>query len=139
MQRARSIVTYCTSLVFALALIHRFYDLGPPYFEIPPTVQDHVARQPFPSRDVILLSRRAADLIPRGATVTAIEPSQAPNYDPTLYLTASGMMSRHRVVAPVFDGADRPQYVLAVRTPLIHPAYRLYSTLPEGNIYERTR
>jgi hypothetical protein len=91
----------------------------------------------FASRDVILLARVAADIVPRGATVTAIQPSQAPDYDVTHYLTASGMMPRHRIVPPAFDGKEpMPQFVLAVREPFSNPRYRLYRELPEGRIYE---
>jgi hypothetical protein len=141
-ERARSIIVYAAALLFAVALVHRFIRLGGPYFEFPKTVQDHVAPVPYPSRDMILLAGRATRIIPRGATVTAIEPSQAPDYDPTLYLTAAGMMPRHRVIAPLLtpgDHAALPDYVLAVRLPLSHPAYHLFRTLPEGRIYEATR
>jgi hypothetical protein len=96
----------------------------------------------FASRDVILLSRAAADIVPRGATVTAIQPSQAPDYDVTHYLTAVGTMPRHRVVPPVFDTPDTaalPQFVLAVREPFSNKRYRLYRELPEGRIYEVVR
>ncbi len=96
----------------------------------------------FASRDVILLSRAAADIVPRGATVTAIQPSQAPDYDVTHYLTAVGMMPRHRVIPPAFDTQDRgalPQFVLAVREPFSNKHYRLYRELPEGRIYEVVR
>lgn len=96
----------------------------------------------YASRDVILLARAAAEIVPRGATVTAIQPSQAPDYDVTHYMTAAGMMPRHRVVPPDLDAADanaRPQFVLAVREPLSNPHYRLYRELPEGRIYEVVR
>ena len=135
----RSVLIYAAALVFAAALIHRYYALGGPYFELPKTVQDHVAPTMFASRDVILLARAAAEIVPRGATVTAIQPSQAPDYDVTHYLTAVGMMPRHRVVAPTIEASDPaalPQFVLAVREPLSNPRYRLYRELPEGRIYE---
>jgi hypothetical protein len=99
-------------------------------------VQDHVAPVMYPSRDMILLSHAAAEIVPRGATVTAIRPAEAPDYDITLYLTADGMMPRHRVVPPALDAVDRPQFVLAVREPLSNPHYRLFRELPEGRIYE---
>ena len=133
--RARTAIIWIAAALFAAALIHRFYRLGGPYFTPPQTVQDHVAPVPYPSRDVILLARRAAEIVPRGATVTAIEPSQAPNHDVTLWLTAVGMMPRHRVVPP----DAHPEYVLAVRTPFANPAYRLITALPEGRIYEASR
>jgi hypothetical protein len=113
-----------------------YYARGGPYFTFPKTVQDHVAPSIYPSRDMILLSHAAAGIVPRGATVTAIRPAEAPDYDITLYLTAGGMMPRHRVVPPALDAADRPQFVLAVREPLSNPHYRLFRELPEGRIYE---
>jgi hypothetical protein len=133
--RARTAIVWVAAVIFAAALIHRFHRLGGPYFTMPETVQDHVAPAPYPSRDVILLARRAAEIVPRGATVTAIEPSQAPNYDVTLWLTAVGMMPRHRVVPP----EAHPEYVLAVRTPFTNPSYHLITALPEGRIYEANR
>ena len=102
-------------------------------------MQDHVAPAFYPSRDMILLSQRAADIVPRGATVTAIRPAEAPDYDVTLYLTAVGTMPRHRVVPPLLDANDRPQFVLAVREPLTNPHYRLFRELPEGRIYEAVK
>ncbi|MDP9360900.1 MAG: hypothetical protein M3P29_05545 [Acidobacteriota bacterium] len=141
-ETTRSVIVYAAVALFAAALVQRYHALGGPYFELPKTVQDHVAPTPFASRDVILLARAAAEIIPRGATVTAIQPSQAPDYDITHYLTASGMMPRHRVVPPTLttsDPAKLPQYVLAVREPLTHPRYRLYRQIPEGRIYEVVR
>jgi hypothetical protein len=128
---------YAAVVIFAAALLYRYKSLGGPYFEFPRTVQDHVAPTMFASRDVILLAQAAAEIVPRGATVTAIQPSQAPDYDVTHYLTASGMMPRHRIVPPAFDAKDSlPQFVLAVREPFSNPHYRLYRELPEGRIYE---
>ena len=136
--RRRAFVIYAVSILFASALVHHYYRLGGPYFEIPPTVQDHVWPTPFPSRDVILLSRRAADILPRGSTVTAVHPPQAPDHDVTLSLTAGGMMPHHRVVPATFmaDPALRPRYVLAVRQELADPAYVLHTKIPDGWIYE---
>ena len=136
----RTVVIYATALVLAAALVHRYYKLGGPYFEFPKTVQDHVAPSFYPSREMILLAGAAAEIVPRGATVTAIQPSQAPDYDVTLYLTAAGVMPRHRVVPPAFSAADPlPQYVLAVREPFSNPRYRLFREIPEGRIYEVMR
>ena len=137
--RARAIAIFAAAALFAAALVQRFVRLGGPYFAFPRTVQDHVAPVPYPSRDVILLARRAAEIIPRGATVTALQPSLAPNFDVTHWMTAFGMMPRHRVVPPEFAGATPPQYVLAVREPFTNPRYRLITELPEGRIYELTR
>jgi len=135
----RTVVTFVAAAALAIALVRRYHALGGPYFEFPKTVQDHVAPTFYPSRDVILLAGAAAEIIPRGSTVTAIQPSQAPDYDVTHYLTAAGMMPRHRVVPPAFTASDPavlPQYVLAVREPFSNPHYRLFRQIPEGRIYE---
>jgi hypothetical protein len=134
--RARAVMIYAACAVLAAALIRHFHQLGGPYFAFPQTIQDHVAPVPFPSRDVILLARRAAEIIPRGATVTALLPSDAPNFDVTHWMTAFGLMPRHRVVPPDLKAAQPPQYVLAVRQPFNEPRYRLMRELPEGRIYE---
>ena len=136
--RARAVMIYAAAAVLAAALVHRFYELGGPYFVLPQTIQDHVARTPYPSRDVILLARRAAEIIPRGATVTALQPSTAPDWDVTHWMTAFGLMPRHHVVPPEFS-KNPPQYVLAVREPFVEARYRLISELPEGRIYELRR
>jgi len=138
--RYRSAIIFLTVLLLAGALVHRFYTLGGPYFVPPQTVQDHVWPEPFPSRDVLVLAAKAEPLLPRGETVTAIEPAQAPNYDVTLYLAAAGLMPRHHLLPPKFDGsAPLPRFVLAVREPFEHASYRLLRELPEGRIYEVTR
>ena len=138
----RTVVIFVAAAILAAVLIRRYHSLGGPYFEFPKTVQDHVAPTFYPSRDVILLAGAAAEIIPRGATVTAIQPSQAPDYDVTLYMTAAGMMPRHRIVPPALTASDPaalPQYVLAVREPFSNPHYRLFRQIPEGRIYEVVR
>jgi hypothetical protein len=102
-------------------------------------VEDHVAPAPVPRRDVILLARVAEKIIPRGATITAIQPSQAPDYDVSLYLTAAGLMPLHRAMTADFEAQELPQFVLAVRDPFADPRYRLYRALPEGRIYQVVR
>lgn len=137
--RARAVMIYTAAAVLAAALVRHFHALGGPYFAFPQTIQDHVAPVPYPSRDIILLARRAAEIIPRGATVTALQPSLAPNFDVTHWMTAFGMMPRHHVVPPDLESAQPPQYVLAVREPFNEPRYRLMSELPAGRIYELTK
>lgn len=139
--RARTAIAIAATLVMAVALVRHYRWLGPPYFEIPPTVQDHVWPAPFASRDVILLAGRAAKVLPRGETVTAIQPSNAPNFDVTHFLTALGMMPKHRVIPPKLDTspAELPRFVLSVREEWTHPAYVHHSSYPEGHIYEVQR
>ena len=129
----RKAVLYVAAALLAAALVRHFYELGGPYFAAPETIQDHVAKVPFPSRDAIVLCRRAALILPRGARVTVLMPSQAPNYDITLCYTATGLMPHHRVVAPTANA----QYVISVREPFPDPRYRLLTEFREGNIYER--
>lgn len=100
----------------------------------PRTIQDHVARETYPSRDAIVLSRRAALLLPRGSTVTVLVPSEAPDHDATLCYTAVGLMPHHQVVLASLEA--KPRYVIAVREPLNHPDYRLLTAFREGSIYE---
>jgi hypothetical protein len=136
-EAARRLVIYAAAVVFAAALVHRFHSLGGPYFELPDTIQDHVAVVRWPSADAIVLSRNAAKLLPRGASVTILQPSQAPNYDATHYLTGVGLMPHQLVVKPDLD--RRPDYVLALREPLEHPAYRLFKEVEGGRIYQVQR
>ena len=132
---ARRVLINLTALSFAAALAFRFHDLGGPYLEIPETIQDHVARERYPSRDAIVMSRRAERLIRRGATLTVLMPSQAPNHDPTLNYTAVGLMPHHRIIAANLDLG--PEYVVTIREPLSDPRYQLTNEFPEGKIYQR--
>jgi hypothetical protein len=120
----RRVLIYVTAAIFAVALIRHFYDLGAPYFAIPETVQDHVSIARPVSRDAIVMTQRAALLIPRGATVTVLG-------DPTLNYLASGTMPHHAIVS------DDAQYVITLRGSLDDPAYALQDELPEGKIYKR--
>ena len=136
-ETVRRVVICAAAVVFAIALVHRFHSLGGPYFELPDTIQDHVAVVKWPSADAIVLSRNAAKILPRGASVTILQPSQAPNYDATHYLTGVGLMPHQLVVKPDLD--RRPDYVLALREPFEHPAYRLFKEVEGGRIYQVQR
>lgn len=138
--RARLTVAVVATLLLLAVTVRHFHWLGGPYFELPETVQDHVWPVPFASRDAIVLARKAAGLLPRGTTVTAFQPSTGPEYDVTHFLSAAGVMPHHRVLPPKLDGkTELPRYVLSVREELRHPAYKLLSSFPEGNIYEVSR
>lgn len=128
-------VVYMAAAIFAAALLLHFRSLGGPWFARAETIQDHVAATPYPSRDAIVMTQRAAALVPRGATVTVMMPSQAPNHDPTLVYLAAGTMPRQRMTAANLE--ERPQYVITVREPLEDDAYRLLHEFPEGRIYVR--
>ena len=136
-EAVRRLIVYAAAIAFAAALVLRFHALGGPYFELPDTVQDHVNVVRWPSADAIVLSRNAAKILPRGATVTILQPSAAPNYDTTHYLTGVGLMPHQRVVKPNLDA--RPDYVLALREPLEHPAYKLLREVEGGRIYQVQR
>jgi hypothetical protein len=88
------------------------------------------------SRQAIVMARNAEPLMPRGATVTVIEPAAAPDYDFTHYLTASGMLPRHRVLHPTLaDGEHWPDFVIALGEPLQHRGYVLVREFREGRLY----
>jgi hypothetical protein len=131
------IVIYAATIVFLVAIVHRFHWLGGPYFALPDTIQDHVWPSRFMSADAIVLSRRAEPLLPRGATVTLLAPSEAPNYDQTHWLTGLGLLTHQHVVPQKLD--DGPQFVIAIRAPLDDPRYALVKTFPEGGLYELKR
>lgn len=132
----RRVVICAAALVFAAATIHRFHWLGGPYFTFPETIQDHVWPARFPSRDAIVLSRRAEPLLPRGAKVTILKPSEAPNYDQTHWLTGLGMLPRQHAVAQKVDELQ-PDYVIAIHDEFAHAQYDKVATFPEGFLYKR--
>jgi hypothetical protein len=132
----RSAIIVVAAVVFTFATVRRFRWLGGPYFEFPQTIQDHVWPERFASADAILLCERVAPTLRRGASATVIQPSQAPNYDQTHWLTGLGMLPRQRLVPPNFQ-KELPDYVLALREPFDHPSYRLVGEYPEGKVYEK--
>lgn len=122
--KLRRVAVHAAAALFAVALVRHFSGLGAPYFAIPETIQDHVSIEQPASRDTIVMARRAAKLIPRGATVTVIG-------DPTLLYVATGLMPDHAIVA------TGGQYVIMIRSALDDPAYALHREFPEGKIYVR--
>lgn len=132
----RKLLICAAAIVFLIAIVHRFHWLGGPYFEIPETIQDHVWPVRFPSRDAIVLSRRAEPLLPRGAKVTILTPSEAPNYDQTHWLTGLGMLPKQHAVAQNVD-ETQPDYVIAIHDEFAHPRYTKIATFPEGFLYKK--
>lgn len=122
-----------------ILLVRQLVRSGGPYFEIPETVYDHVSPGDPPlNRQAIVISRRIAPLLPRGASITVIAPELAPNYDVTHYLTASGFLPHQHVVHPTLAvGEQWPDYIIALGRPLDHPGYRLVREYPEGRLYQR--
>ena len=136
-QIIRRVLIYAAALVFIMAVVRRYHWLGGPYFTFPDTIQDHVWPERFASADAIVLARRAEPLLPRGAKVTLLTPSEAPNYDQTHWLTGLGLLPRQHVVPQKVDGPREtlPDYVIAIRGPFDHPHYRVVATFPEGFLY----
>jgi hypothetical protein len=132
---ARASVVYVTAAILAVALVALFARRGGPYFAKPRTIYDHVQRDRHPTIDDILVCRAAAPLLPRGATVTVLKPSEKPNYDTTHIDTAAGLLPFQRLVAPA--DRTRADYVITIRGPFADPRYALISEFPEGKLYKR--
>lgn len=141
----RSITIYCSALVLTLLLVRHLRGLGVPYFEIPETIYDRVPGSPHLSRQAIVMSRRAAPLMPRGSSLTVIAPApdgsfDAANFDATFYMTADAQLPYHRVLHPTLaEGEAWPDFVIALRNPLQHRGYRLVREFPEGRLYAAIR
>jgi len=123
-EQLRRAIIYAAAAIFAVALVRHFYGLGAPYFAMPETLQDHVALIRPKSRDAIVMTRRAALLIPRGRTVTVIG-------DPTVRYVAIGMMPYHAIVD------EKAQYVITLGDSFDDSRYALQNEFPEGKIYVR--
>lgn len=136
--RVRSLLVYFCAACCAVMMVRAFHARSAPYFEIPETVYDHVQPEMQLARQAIVMARHAEPLMPRGATLTVIAPEQAPHFDSTHYLTASGMLPRHRVLHPsLADGEAWPEFVIALGKPLEHRGYLLVREFPEGRLYAR--
>lgn len=140
----KSIVAVSLFLLF-IAFIRRLETRGGPYFELPATIVDHVGPGRHENRDALMLLPRVRPLIPRGATVTCFRPVNGrQQYDSTNFLAAVGQLPAQTVLPPFAASLDTPRtslvdYVVAIREPFIHPAYRLVAEFPEGRLYEVTR
>lgn len=131
----RNAIVCAAAILLAAALIHRFHRLGGPYFEIPETLYDHVSKTRHQTVDSILLARRSAPFLPRGATVTMFRPSQRD--DTSHFHTAVGLLHYQRVLAPPKSAQGTTDFVITVREPFHDPAYRVVARFPEGNLYAR--
>ena len=136
----RTVIIYCSALVLTLLLVRHLYHLGGPYFEIPETIYERVPGSPHLARQAIIMSRRAAPLMPRGSSLTVITPPYDPNSNATLYMTADGQLPHHRVLHPqLAEGEPWPDFVIALGGPLQHRGYRLMREFPEGRLYAAIR
>ncbi|HVS33574.1 MAG TPA: hypothetical protein VMS98_19220 [Thermoanaerobaculia bacterium] len=141
----RQIVAGAATLALCIALLHRYYVRRGPYFEKPRTIVEHVDIIDHEARDVILLAREVAPLIPPGAQVTCFEPVDGKHqYDGINYLSAVGLLPNHQVLPPFAAGEDLSaaevvEYVIAVREPFDHPAYSVVAGFPTGYLYKARR
>ncbi len=136
----RSITIYCSALVLTLLLVRHLRGLGVPYFDIPETIYDRVPGSPHLSRQAIVMSRHAAPLMPRGASLTVIAPAEGEHLDVTYYMTADAHLPHHRVLHPTLaEGEAWPDFVIALGSPLQHRGYRLVREFPEGRLYAAIR
>jgi hypothetical protein len=129
------VISLCAAFMTVL-LVQEFRSVGALTFEIPETIFDHVLADVPLSRQAIVMARNAEPLMPRGATLTVIAPALAPDYDFTHYLTASGMLPRHRVLHPTLAADEHwPDFVIALGDPLQHRGYVLVREFREGRLY----
>lgn len=140
----KSIVAASIALLF-VAFLYRLTTRGGPYFELPRTIVDHVGPGRHETRDALVLLPRVRRLIPKGATVTCFRPVDGKEqYDATNFLTAVGQLPEQKVLPPFTAALDTPRsslvnYVIAIRQPFTHPAYRVIAEFPEGRLYEVVR
>ncbi len=144
-QIEKAILSIAT-LVLLAAFIHRLYTRGAPYFEPPLTIVDHVGPGRHETRDALTLLPRIRPLLPRSAQVTCFRPNGLgeQNYDMPNYFAAVGQLPDQTVLPPFVAGVDVPrpslvEYVIAVREPFTHPAYRVIAEFPEGRLYKVER
>jgi hypothetical protein len=135
----RNVVIGAFTVASATVMIAGFLRQGPPYFARPVTTLDHFfpGGTEHPTAVFIRICERVAPRIPRGATVMVFKPSQAPNFDTTIYATSLGVLSRLRVVAPPLRD-PLPDFVVTIGESLDHPSYALVERFPEGLLYKRT-
>ncbi|HVS32596.1 MAG TPA: hypothetical protein VMS98_14220 [Thermoanaerobaculia bacterium] len=141
---AAPVVSSGTALLLLIALVVRFYSLGGPFLERPETIYDHVWPTRHPTVDAILAVRGARPFLPPGAEVTIIRPSILPEWEPTDFATAVGLLPEHRVVLPHSVARNGPDYVIAIGRPLsaralifVHPRYRLIAGFRGGALYRK--
>lgn len=140
----KAILAAATLVLFA-AFINRLHTRGGPYMEQPQTIVDHVGPNKHETRDALILLPRIRPMLPRGAQVTCFRPVDgSENYDMQNFFAAVGQLPNQAVVPPFLAGltvapADRVEYVIAIREPFTHPAYRLVAEFPEGRLYKVVR
>lgn len=140
----KTILAAATLVLFA-AFINRLYTRGGPYAEQPQTIVDHVGPTKHETRDALILLPRIRPLLPSGAQLTCFRPVDgSEHYDMANFFTAVGQLPDQTVLPPFVAGltvapADRVEYVIAIREPFTHPAYRVVAEFPEGRLYRVVR
>ena len=137
----KAIVTGAT-LILLVAFAHRLYTRGGPYFTVPPTIVDHVGPN---KHDALLLLPRVRPMLPRGALVTCFRPVNGEQHDDMPnFFAAVGQLPDQTVLPPFVaslgsNPSDLVEWVIAVRDPFTHPAYRVVAEFPEGRLYRVMR
>jgi hypothetical protein len=146
MPRNERAVLTLLALLLAAALAWRLYTRGGPYFERPRTLVDHVGPGKHPLHDALVLLPKVRPLLPRGAEVTCFRPidGAAPEGDTENFFAAVGQLP-YQSVQPPFTAMNDVKlkqlvlYVIAVRDPFTHPAYKEIAGFPEGRLYQVQR
>jgi hypothetical protein len=142
---SEKVIVAVAALILLIAFIHRLYTRGGPYFAPPATIVDHVGPNKHETRDALLLLPKVRPLLPRGAQVTCFRPvNGAQNYDMPNFFAAVGQLPNQAVLPPFVaslgsNRAELVEYVIAVRDPFTHPAYRVVAEFPEGRLYRVVR
>ena len=142
---SEKVVVAVATLMLLIAFVHRLYTRGGPYFTRPATIMDHVGPNKHETRDALVLLPKVRPLLPRGAQVTCFRPLHGEqNYDLPNFFAAVGQLPNQSVLPPFVaslgaNRADLVEYVIAVRDPFTHPAYRVVAEFPEGRLYRVVR
>ena len=146
MRRAERAVLTALALLLVAALVGRLVTRGGPYFERPETIVDHVGPTKHELRDALILLPKVRPLLPRGAEVTCFRPVNgwAPEGDTVNFFAAVGQLPYQNVVPPFtamfhVRRENLAEYVVAVRDPFTHPAYKELAAFPEGRLYRVQR
>ena len=145
MTRPEKCIVVAATLLLLVALVHRLYTRGGPYFSRPETIVDHVAPNKHETRDVLILLPKVRPLLPRGALVTCFRPVNGEqNYDTPDFFAAVGQLPDQTVLPPFAASvgskpSDLVEWVIAVWKPFTHPSYRVVAEFPEGRLYRVVR
>jgi hypothetical protein len=143
--RSESLVILGSIAALCAFTIARYVERHAPYFSAPETIVDHVDKRTHDNRDLLVLLPKIEPLIPRNVEVTCFRPlAGQQQFDGPNYLAAVGLLPHRSVLPPFTAAADLPvdqlvEYVIAIREPFAHPAYRVVASYPEGTLYRVNR